>query len=105
MRFTKNTHKNTIPKLNRPIHTFQKKRRLQKHGKEPVLVCSKCKTVFPEFLARCPECGSRDWQGLSEVNPYNNAPAGTIFKTLRPPYVARRLHCLHIPFMANYFER
>lgn len=80
MRFTKLNHKYAIPKLNKPIHTLQKKRRLQKHGKEPVLVCSKCKTVFPEFLARCPECGSRDWQGLSEINPYNHAPLEQFLK-------------------------
>ena len=29
---------------------------------------------------RCPECGSRDWQGLSEVNPYNNAPLEQFLK-------------------------
>lgn len=80
MLFVKNIHKTTIPKLNKPIRSLKKKRRIQKHGKEPVLVCSKCKTVFPEFLARCPECGSRDWQGLSEVNPYNNAPLEQFLK-------------------------
>lgn len=80
MLFIKNIHKTTIPKLNKPIRSLKKKRRIQKHGKEPVLVCSKCKTVFPEFLARCPECGSRDWQGLSEVNPYNNAPLEQFLK-------------------------
>ena len=80
MRLIKHIQKTTIPKLDKPIRALPKKRRIQKHGKEPVLVCSKCKTVFPEFLARCPECGSRDWQGLSEVNPYNNAPLEQFLK-------------------------
>lgn len=80
MRLIKHIQKTTIPKLNKPVQALPRKRRIQKHGKEPVLVCSKCKTVFPEFLARCPECGSRDWQGLSEVNPYNNAPLEQFLK-------------------------
>ncbi len=72
--FKKKIHKQAIPKFHHGVTPLLRKRRIKKHDREPVLVCSKCKTVFPEFLARCPECGSRDWQGLSEVNPFNHLP-------------------------------
>ena len=28
-----------------------------------------CKTIFPDYLGRCPECGSDEWTALVEVNP------------------------------------
>lgn len=64
--------KNHIPKLQRRIVTRNKKRVLRHIGNEPQLVCSRCKSIFPEFLGRCPECGAKDWVGISEVNPYNH---------------------------------
>ena len=36
---------------------------------ERELQCSRCKAIFPDYLARCPECGSEEWIGLVEVNP------------------------------------
>ena len=38
------------------------------------LQCSRCKAIFPDYLARCPECGSDEWVGLAEVNPYTRMP-------------------------------
>lgn len=76
----KNINKKYIPKLNHKIIVRHKRRNSLGLSKEPVLVCSKCKHVFPEFLARCPECGSRDWQGISEVNPYNYLPMEQFLK-------------------------
>ena len=38
------------------------------------LQCAHCKTVFPDFLGRCPECGSDEWTALVEVNPYARVP-------------------------------
>ena len=40
---------------------------------ERELQCSRCKAIFPDYLARCPECGSEEWIGLVEVNPYTDA--------------------------------
>lgn len=31
---------------------------------ERELQCSRCKAIFPDYLARCPECGSDEWIGL-----------------------------------------
>lgn len=76
----KNINKKHIPKLNHKIKVRSKRINSLGLSKEPVLVCSKCKHVFPEFLARCPECGSRDWQGISEVNPYNYLPMEQFLK-------------------------
>ena len=76
----KNIDKKYIPKLNGKIKVRSKRKCSSSLTKEPVLICSKCKHVFPEFLARCPECGSRDWQGLSEVNPYNYLPMEQFLK-------------------------
>ncbi len=28
---------------------------------ERELQCSRCKAIFPDYLARCPECGSDEW--------------------------------------------
>ena len=76
----KTSNKKYIPKFNGKIKARYKRRQSSRFTADPVLVCSKCKHVFPEFLARCPECGSRDWQGLSEVNPYNYLPMEQFLK-------------------------
>jgi hypothetical protein len=44
---------------------------------ERELQCSRCKAIFPDYLARCPECGSEEWIGLVEVNPYTRMPMET----------------------------
>lgn len=47
---------------------------------ERELQCSRCKAIFPDYLARCPECGSDEWIGLVEVNPYTRMPMETFLK-------------------------
>ena len=47
---------------------------------ERELQCSRCKAIFPDYLARCPECGSEEWIGLVEVNPYTRMPMETFLK-------------------------
>ena len=44
------------------------------------LQCEHCKTVFPDYLARCPECGSEEWSTPVEVNPYSRIPMESIVK-------------------------
>ena len=44
------------------------------------LQCAHCKTIFPDYLARCPECGSEEWTALVEVNPYSRIPMESIVK-------------------------
>ncbi len=45
-----------------------------------ILQCARCKALFADYLARCPECGSEDWSGLSEVNPYARLPLESILR-------------------------
>ncbi len=68
---------------------FRRKRLIQTPGTQvPVtevriereLQCSRCKATFPDYLARCPECGSEEWIGLVEVNPYTRMPMETFLK-------------------------
>ena len=47
---------------------------------ERELQCSRCKAIFPDYLTRCPECGSEEWIGLVEVNPYTRMPMETFLK-------------------------
>lgn len=72
--------KRYIPKFNHKIKTRKTRNCISYLEKESQLVCSKCKTVFPDYLARCPECGSTEWAGLSEVNPYNHLPMEQFLK-------------------------
>ena len=44
------------------------------------LQCAHCKTLFPDYLARCPECGSDEWTALTEINPYSRIPMESIVK-------------------------
>ncbi len=44
------------------------------------LQCAHCKTIFPDYLARCPECGSDEWTALIEVNPYARMPMEILIK-------------------------
>ncbi len=76
----KNPNEKYIPKLNNKIRIRRKKRHFHNFTEDKMLVCSRCKTVFPEYLARCSGCGSKDWQGISEVNPYNYLPMEQFLK-------------------------
>ncbi len=49
-------------------------------GKTKQLLCSNCKFVFSNYLTRCPECGSEEWIGYTEVNPYSRMPLESIIK-------------------------
>lgn len=44
------------------------------------LQCAHCKTIFPDYLGRCPECGSDEWTALVEVNPYARVPMESLIK-------------------------
>ncbi len=44
------------------------------------LQCSNCKYVFPNYLTSCPECGSDNWIGYTEVNPYTRMPLESLLK-------------------------
>ncbi len=50
-------------------------------GKSSKLLCSNCKFVFSNYLTRCPECGSEEWIGYTEVNPYSRMPLENIIKS------------------------
>lgn len=60
-----------LPRRSRPEFQDTAPRELQ---------CSRCKAVFPDYLARCPECGSEEWVGLAEVNPYTRMPMENFLK-------------------------
>ena len=47
------------------------------------LQCAHCKTIFPDYLGRCPECGSDEWTALVEVNPYARVPMEKHHQRLR----------------------
>lgn len=49
-------------------------------GLERELICADCRAVFPEYLGRCPMCGSTEWTGLVEVNPYTTMPMKNFLK-------------------------
>ncbi len=76
----KKINKRHIPKLNNRLKVRVKKRNYSNLVKDKMVVCSRCKTVFPEYLVRCPECGSKEWQGISEINPYNYLPMQQFLK-------------------------
>ena len=67
---------------------FRRKKLFTLSSPEPIvdvrvdreLQCSRCKAIFPDYLARCPECGSEDWNGLVEVNPYTRMPMENFMK-------------------------
>lgn len=71
-------HKGILAKRSlRPVHP--KKASLAEDIRQD-LQCVHCKTVFPDYLARCPECGSDEWTALVEVNPYGRIPMESIVK-------------------------
>ena len=55
---------------------------LLKEGELPAkeLRCERCGAKFPDYLARCPECGSTEWEELTEVNPYTRMPMEAFLK-------------------------
>lgn len=36
--------------------------------------CLQCKATFPDYMRYCPECGSEERTGITEVNPYAHMP-------------------------------
>ncbi len=76
----RNSNHKYIPKLNNKVRIRPKKRSYKSLSGDKMLVCSRCKTVFPEYLARCPGCHSKEWQGISEINPYNYLPMEQFLK-------------------------
>lgn len=60
----------------RPVRT----KTIQDTNIQQELQCSHCRTVFPDYLARCPECGSDEWTALVEVNPYARVPMESLIK-------------------------
>ena len=44
------------------------------------LQCSHCKTIFPDYLSKCPECGSDELTAFVEVNPYGRIPMESLIK-------------------------
>ncbi len=44
------------------------------------LQCANCKYVFANYLTRCPECGSEEWTGYTEINPYTRLPLESFLK-------------------------
>lgn len=54
-----------------------RKKELQRHSDGILhveLQCARCKATFPDYLKRCPECGSTEMLGFVEVNPYSTLP-------------------------------
>ncbi len=41
---------------------------------------ARCRTILPDYLGRCPECGSDEWTALIEVNPYARMPMESLIK-------------------------
>ncbi len=44
------------------------------------LQCDNCKYVFADFHNKCPECGSTEVSGYSEINPYSRMPLESVLK-------------------------
>ncbi len=42
--------------------------------------CERCGAKFPDYLGRCPECGSTEWEELTDVNPYTRMPMEAFLK-------------------------
>ncbi len=60
----------------RPVH----EKKAPEIAVQQELQCAHCKTIFPDYLGRCPECGSDEWTALVEVNPYARVPMESIIK-------------------------
>lgn len=74
----KKKHKGILAKRSlRPVRT---PKTLPPSDVQQELQCAHCKTLFPDYLARCPECGSDEWTALIEVNPYSRIPMESIVK-------------------------
>jgi hypothetical protein len=74
----KKKHKGILAK--RSLRPVREKKDLALSDIQQELQCAHCKTVFPDYLARCPECGSDEWTALTEVNPYSRIPMESIVK-------------------------
>ena len=55
------------------------------------LQCEHCKTVFPDYLARCPECGSENIQQLRRVTGYLTGNYTTAFNKGKQDEVHHRV--------------
>ena len=71
-------HKGIIAK--RSLRPVKEKKVHKPDDVQQELQCAHCKTLFPDYLARCPECGSDEWTALTEVNPYSRIPMESIVK-------------------------
>ena len=71
-------HKGIIAK--RSLRPVKDKKTIKPVDIQQELQCAHCKTIFPDYLARCPECGSEEWTALVEVNPYSRIPMESIVK-------------------------
>ena len=71
-------HKGIIAK--RSLRPVKEKKVHKPDDVQQELQCAHCKTIFPDYLARCPECGSEEWTALVEVNPYSRIPMESIVK-------------------------
>ena len=47
------------------------------------LQCAHCKTLFPDYLARCPECGSDEWTALTEINNEKARKINTLISAIK----------------------
>ncbi len=71
-------HKGILAK--RSLRPVKEKKNLHPQDVQKELQCAHCRTVFPDYLGRCPECGSEEWTALIEVNPYGRIPMESIVK-------------------------
>ena len=83
-------HKGIIAK--RSLRPVKEKKIIKPSDVQQELQCAHCKTIFPDYLARCPECGSEEWTALVEVNPYSRIPMESIVKA-----------CGHLLWMLGLF--
>ncbi len=72
---------------------------------EPVrkrLQCSNCSYVFSDYLTSCPECGSEDWIGYTEVNPYTRMPLESFLKACgHVVWILGTFVCLYFLWQTN----
>jgi hypothetical protein len=58
----------------------QRRKKVAENDVQQELQCAHCKTIFPDYLGHCPECGSDEWTALVEVNPYARMPMESLIK-------------------------
>ncbi len=60
-------------KSKKPI-TFRRKKHKNATKTSDQLKCAKCSNIFSNVYAQCPQCGSEEWTGYEEINPYTRMP-------------------------------